>query len=37
MQFFGGGDLRGKIPPGRPRRGWDHNIKIYILEVGWEG
>jgi len=29
--------MRGKIPPGRPRRGWDDNIKIDILEVGWEG
>jgi hypothetical protein len=37
MKFFWWRDLRGKSPPGRPRRGWDDNIKIDILEVGWGG
>ena len=29
--------MRGKDPPGRPRRGWGDNIKIGILEVGCGG
>ena len=28
------GKPRGKIPLGRPRRRWDHNIKMGIQEVG---
>jgi hypothetical protein len=35
--FFWWGDLKGKSPPGRHRRGWDDNVKTDILEVGWEG
>jgi hypothetical protein len=25
----------GRRPLGRPRRGWEDNIKIYLREVGW--
>jgi hypothetical protein len=24
-------------PLGRPRRGWENNIKMYLREVGWRG
>ena len=34
---FWWGDEGGKSPLGRPRRGWDDNIKIDILELGCEG
>ena len=27
----------GKIPLGRPRYGWEDNIKIDLPEVGWRG
>jgi hypothetical protein len=27
----------GKRPPGRPRRGWEGNIKMDLQEVGCEG
>jgi hypothetical protein len=27
----------GKIPLGRPRRRWMHNIKMDLLEIGWGG
>jgi len=26
-----------KIPLGRPRRGWEDNIKMEVQEVGWGG
>jgi hypothetical protein len=26
-----------KMPLGRPRRGWVHNIKMDLLEIGWGG
>jgi hypothetical protein len=26
----------GKIPLGRPRRGWEDAIKIYLKEIGYE-
>jgi len=29
------GKTEGKIPPGRPRRKWDDNIKMDLQEVGW--
>jgi len=25
----------GKRPPGRPKRRWEDNIKMYFQEVGW--
>jgi hypothetical protein len=28
------GKPEGKRPPGRPRRRWENNIKIYLQEVG---
>jgi hypothetical protein len=28
MQVFGGGNLEGKRPLGRPRRRWENNIKM---------
>jgi hypothetical protein len=27
----------GKRPLGRPRRSWEDNIKIDLLEIGWGG
>ena len=30
------GKPEGKKPLGRPRRGWEDNIKIDLQEVGWE-
>ena len=27
----------GKRPPGRPRRGWEGNIKVDLQKVGFEG
>jgi hypothetical protein len=27
----------GKKPPGRPRRRWVDNIKIYLREIVWDG
>ena len=31
------GKPEGKRPLGRPRRRWEHNIKIYLREVGGGG
>jgi len=30
------GKPEGKRPLGRPRRGWEDNIKLDLQEVGWE-
>jgi hypothetical protein len=27
----------GKRPLGRPRRRWEDNIRMYVIEIGWEG
>jgi len=27
--------LEGRRPLGRPRRRWEDNIKMHLLEVGW--
>jgi len=35
IQSFGGGNLRRKRPPGRPRRRWEDNITIGLQEIGW--
>jgi len=34
---LGGGEGKpeGKRPFGRPRSIWEHNIKMYLQEVGW--
>ena len=32
-----GGESGGKRPLGRPRRGWEDNIKMDLQEVGWGG
>jgi hypothetical protein len=38
IHSFGGGKLKGKkIPLGRPRRGWEDNIKIYLNGIKCEG
>jgi hypothetical protein len=29
------GGPEGRTPLGRPRRRWEHNIKMYLQEVGW--
>jgi len=29
------GNPEGKKPPGKPRRIWDDNIKLYLKEVRW--
>jgi hypothetical protein len=26
-----------KNPHGRPRRGWEDNIRMNLSEIGWEG
>jgi hypothetical protein len=31
------GKPEGKRLPGRPRRGWVENIKIDLIEIGWDG
>jgi hypothetical protein len=31
------GKPEGRRPLGRPRRRWEDNIKMDLLEVGWEG
>jgi hypothetical protein len=31
------GKSEGKRPLGRPRRGWEDNIKMDLQEVGWRG
>jgi hypothetical protein len=30
------GKPEGNRPPGRPRRRWVDNIKIYLREIGWD-
>ena len=35
--FFLVGKLKGKIRFGRPRRRWEDNIKMDLLEVRWGG
>jgi hypothetical protein len=30
-----GGETEGKRPLGRPRHGWENNIKMDFQEVGW--
>jgi len=30
------GKSEGKRPLGRPRRGWDGNIRMDVREIGWE-
>jgi len=32
---FWWGNLRERDVFGRPRHGWEDNIKMYLLEVGW--
>jgi hypothetical protein len=29
------GKREGKLPPGRPRRRWEDNIKMDLQEAGW--
>jgi len=29
--------FKGAIPPGRPKRRWEDNIKMDLKEVGWGG
>jgi hypothetical protein len=31
------GKPEGKRPLGRPRRRWEDNIKVDLLEMGWSG
>jgi hypothetical protein len=31
------GKPEGKIPLGRPRRTWVNNIKMDLVEIGWDG
>jgi hypothetical protein len=31
------GKPEGKIPLGRPGRGWEDNIKMGLREIGWGG
>jgi hypothetical protein len=31
------GKPEGKIPRGRPRHGWEDNIKMDLRDVGWIG
>jgi hypothetical protein len=31
------GKPEGRSPLGRPRRGWEYNIKLDLREVGWGG
>jgi hypothetical protein len=31
------GKPEGKRPLGRPRRHWENNVKVDLLEIGWEG
>jgi hypothetical protein len=31
------GRPEGRRPLGRPRRGWEDNIKMHLQEVGWRG
>jgi hypothetical protein len=29
------GKLEGKRPPERPRRRWEHGIRMHLREIGW--
>jgi hypothetical protein len=31
------GKPKGKEPLRRPRHRWEDEIKIYLMEIGWEG
>jgi hypothetical protein len=31
------GKPEGKRPLGRPRRRWENNIKIDLIDIGWGG
>jgi hypothetical protein len=31
------GNPEGKRPLGRTRRRWLDNIKMYLIEIGWDG
>jgi hypothetical protein len=31
------GKPEGKTPLGRPRRRWEDNIRINLIEIGWGG
>jgi hypothetical protein len=31
------GNPDGKVPLGRPRRGWEGNIKMYLRGIEWSG
>jgi hypothetical protein len=31
------GEPEGKRPLGRPRRRWEDNIKMDLIEIGWGG
>jgi hypothetical protein len=31
------GEPEGKTPLGRPRLGWEDNIKMVVKVIGWEG
>jgi hypothetical protein len=35
IQGFGGGDLRGNRPLGKPKRRWEENIKMDFQEITW--
>jgi hypothetical protein len=30
-------EAKGKSPLGKPRHRWEHNIKIVLGEIGWDG
>jgi hypothetical protein len=31
------GEPEGKRPLGRPRYGWENNIKMDLRDIGWDG
>jgi hypothetical protein len=31
------GKPEGNKPIGRPKRKWEHNIRMYLREIGWGG
>jgi len=31
------GKLKGKRSIGRPRRRWEDNVRMYLMEIRWEG